>query len=309
MNTLYPAEPLNAKERYEYWQDVVCTTYGPTANKPLTDKAFEGCLNVKNVGAVTFSRIQSIPIEYNRERAGENCDQFFLSVTLCEETFVSQSGRDSKQTFGDIVLYDGSQPYSCAFPKGDDQIVLVIPRPLLLAHMPKANEFVSRTLSIASPLGRLANAMLMEAWNAPTLEALTGEKLNGALLDVMSTAFETAFREPDSSVRRHQVVQLQRIKEYLLDNLHDSGLTINSVAQATYVAPRTVNRLFASEGTTAIRWLWTQRLVACHDALLAGRFTQVTEAAFSFGFTNLSHFSFAFKRAYGVTPQQLLPAH
>jgi AraC-like DNA-binding protein len=150
--------------------------------------------------------------------------------------------------------------------------------------------------------------MLMEAWNASALEVLVGEKLNGALLDVISTAFETAFPEPKPSVKRYQMLQLQRIKEYLLGNLHDSKMTIDSVAQATYVAPRTINRLFASEGTTAIRWLWTQRLVACHDALLAGRFNQVTEAAFSFGFTNLSHFSFAFKRTYGVTPQQLLQA-
>lgn len=306
MNTLFPIPNLAAKERYEYWQDVVCTTYGPTTNKCLSDQRFDGALDVRTIGGVTYSRIQSIPIEYNRPQPGDHCDQFFLTLTLCEETFVSQAGRDSRQALGDMVLYDGAQPYRNVFPKGDNQIVVVIPRPLLLSHMPKANDFVSRTLSMQSPLGRLANSMVMEMWNAPVLPAAAGQRLNSSLLDVMATAFETAFAHSEPAVKPHQAIQLQRIKQYLLDNLHDPQLTIDAIALATFVSPRTLNRLFASEGTTAIRWLWTQRLGACHQALLAGRFSQVTEAALSFGFTNLSHFSHAFKRAYGVTPQQLL---
>ncbi|GAB7529348.1 helix-turn-helix domain-containing protein [Pseudomonas sp. 3A(2025)] len=308
MNTLFPVANLAAKERYEYWQDVVCATYGPVTNKRLSDQRFDGALEVRTVGNMSYSRIQSIPIEYNRQHAGEGCDQFFLTVTLCEETFVSQAGRDSRQELGDMVLYDGAQPYINSFPNGDHQIALVIPRPLLLSHMPKANDFLSRTLSTQSPLGRLANSMIMEMWRAPALPATASQRLNNSLLDVMATAFETAFARQESAVKPHQVSQLQRIKEYLLDNLHDPQLTIDAIAQATFVSSRTLNRLFASEGTTAIRWLWMQRLSACHQALLSGRFDQVTEAALSFGFTNLSHFSHAFKRAYGVTAQQLLRA-
>jgi len=52
--------------------------------------------------------------------------------------------------------------------------------------------------------------------------------------------------------------------------------------------------------------LWQQRLSTCHDALLRGQFRQVSEAALSFGFSNLSHFSKVFKNAYGMSPQQLL---
>lgn len=308
MATLFPVTGLSAEERYEYWHDVVCKAYGPTRNRPLDDSAFDGSLEVKNIGGIQYSKIQSTPIAYDRPRATEHCEQFFLSLTLCSETLVEQSGRESKQTRGDIVLYDGSKPYSCSFPGGDDQIVLVVPRQLLLTHVPRADEFLSRTLSIDSPLGRLATSMLTEVWCAPNIAAAAGPRLNASLLDVVSTAFDSAFGISKPAVKPRQAIQLQRVKEFLLDNLQDPALTIDSIAQVACVAPRTLNRLFASEGTTAIRWLWTQRLIGCHDALIAGRYSQVTDAAFSYGFTNLSHFSHAFKKAYGISPQTLLRA-
>ena len=309
MTTLLPLQTLSTRERYEYWQDVVCTTYGPTTNKRLSDQRFDGELEVRPRAGVTYSRIQSIPIEYHRRQAVENCDQFFLTLTLGEQTFLSQAGRDSRQGPGDMVLYDGAQPYSAAFPDGDSQLVLVIPRPMLLNHLPRAPEFLSRTLAVQSPLGRLANTLFMEAWHAPVLPEPAGQRLNASLLDVRATAFETAFAQPGPNLKTHQAARLQRAKQYLLDHLHDPQLSIDAVAQAVFVAPRTLNRLFASEGPTAARWLWAQRLSGCHQALLSGRFSQVTEAALSFGFTNLSHFSHAFKRTYGVTPQQLLRSH
>jgi AraC-like DNA-binding protein len=72
------------------------------------------------------------------------------------------------------------------------------------------------------------------------------------------------------------------------------------------MAPRTLNRLFAGEGATPIRWLWQQRLAASFTALVEGRVGQVTDAALSFGFSDLSHFSRAFKAQFGHSPQFVL---
>lgn len=67
-----------------------------------------------------------------------------------------------------------------------------------------------------------------------------------------------------------------------------------------------MNRLFAAEGTTAMQWLWQQRLQASYRQLAEVRVHRVADAALSFGFSNLSNFSRAFKREFGIQPNSLL---
>ena len=66
-----------------------------------------------------------------------------------------------------------------------------------------------------------------------------------------------------------------------------------------------LNRLFAREGSTPIRWLWQQRLAGAYQALAERRFGGVTDVAPSFGFSDVSHFSRAFKEAFGTAPASM----
>ncbi|MBI6741713.1 helix-turn-helix domain-containing protein [Pseudomonas syringae] len=306
MVMIFPAEPLRPEDRFDAWQEVVSSTYGLVASQPLNEAPFDGRLNVRGQGSVTFTRIQSSPLHYRRLQQDRESDHFLLTLSLCPDALVVQNDRESRQGAGDIVLYDSAQPYACSYPEGDDQIVLTVPRKLLLQHIPSAECLVCRTLDGRSALGRVAAVVLTEAWNAEGLSDPLSERLNASLLDVLSTAFDSVFGDTDIRRQSHQMQQLQRIKQFLLNNLPDTGLTAENIALATHVSPRTLNRLFAQEGTTAIRWLWQQRLSACHDALLKRHVRRVSDAALNFGFTNLSHFSRAFKNAYGIPPQQLL---
>ncbi|KTB82966.1 helix-turn-helix domain-containing protein [Pseudomonas syringae pv. syringae] len=306
MAMIFPAEPLRPEDRFDAWQEVVSSTYGLVASQPLNEAPFDGRLNVRGQGSVTFTRIQSSPLHYRRLQQDRESDHFLLTLSLCPDALVVQNDRESRQGAGDIVLYDSAQPYACRYPEGDDQIVLTVPRKLLLQHIPSAERLVCRTLDGRSALGRVASVVLTEAWNAEGLSEPLSERLNASLLDVLSTAFDSVFGDTDIRRQSHQMQQLQRIKQFLLNNLPDTGLTAENIALATHVSPRTLNRLFAREGTTAIRWLWQQRLSACHDALLKRHVHRVSDAALNFGFTNLSHFSRAFKNAYGIPPQQLL---
>ncbi|WP_425220189.1 helix-turn-helix domain-containing protein [Ralstonia solanacearum] len=55
-----------------------------------------------------------------------------------------------------------------------------------------------------------------------------------------------------------------------------------------------------------MRWLWQQRLLAGYQALAAGRGYRVSEVALMCGFTHFSHFSRAFRQAFGMLPTDLL---
>jgi len=86
-------------------------------------------------------------------------------------------------------------------------------------------------------------------------------------------------------------------------NLHDPALDVGSIARALNTSPRTLNRAFAANGTTPMRWLWRQRLDAAHRALALDRARSVMDIAFSYGFSDVSHFNRVFRKAFGTSPR------
>jgi len=126
------------------------------------------------------------------------------------------------------------------------------------------------------------------------------KSFRAAALDIVATALDLEADDLSS-----QGGQLEKIKQYILANLPDPELTTERIAHANHIAPRTLNRLFAADGTTPIRWLWQQRLSASFIALAEGQVSQVTDAAMNFGFNDLSHFSRTFKKIVRLLPHSL----
>ncbi|WP_416982479.1 helix-turn-helix domain-containing protein [Streptomyces sp. T028] len=97
-----------------------------------------------------------------------------------------------------------------------------------------------------------------------------------------------------------------RIKGFIEDHLTDPDLTPRTIAAAHHLSVRHVHRLFQQEGTTVSGWIRHRRLEACRRAL--GRPARdapaLTAVAHRFGFTSYSHFSRAFRAAYGMSPRE-----
>ena len=100
--------------------------------------------------------------------------------------------------------------------------------------------------------------------------------------------------------------QLARIKKYMKDHLSDADLSLARISKDQNVSVRTLARLFADIGATPMGWLQSQRLSSAYSAIAEKKVESVTEAAFSFGFNDLSHFGRVFKKTYGHAPNKLL---
>lgn len=287
------------------WQLLVDETYGATTNQALSEEKFQGELLGRGLGGLQATRIASTPMRYERATPSSKTDSYFITLTLCEEAYLEQGGRHSIQRSGDIVIYDGAKPYTCSFPAGDDQIVLAVPRQKLLGHLGRSEQLVSRTLSSGAPLGRLAGTMMREVLDTGPLPCNAAERLGESVLEVIANAFEVTFLEQETRPHHH-VEQLKRAKRHVLSNLGDATVTLDTVAHAVHISPRTLSRLFAREGETFSRWLWRQRLEQCHALLVNRQCRSVTEVALGAGFANVAHFSRVFRQAYGFPPSRLL---
>jgi AraC-like DNA-binding protein len=99
---------------------------------------------------------------------------------------------------------------------------------------------------------------------------------------------------------------LMRIRNYILAHLGDEDLSPSRIAADHRISGRYLGKLFESERTTVSKWIWTQRLEATRRALLLPEFAdrRVSEVAYAYGFNDMSHFSFSFRKRFCCTPRQ-----
>ncbi|MCR4471584.1 helix-turn-helix domain-containing protein [Burkholderia sp. SCN-KJ] len=299
---------VNERERYGYWHETVCRLVCRTDTRRTEDDLFQASVRRSALGRLSLSTIECSALEYDRSSITLQqapIDDFLISVLLEGEGRLSQAGRDTIARPGEFVMYDTARPYIYEFPQPYKLHLLQVPRNLMLSHLPNAENLTAITISKDSPLGAIVNATLagaisldMSGKDAPAF------KLASSLLNVISATFEHDITGFDAGTDR-LVGLRERAKRHMLAHLDDPDLEIDSIARAVGASARSLSRAFATDGTTAIRWLWQQRLQASYRTLLEAKSTRIADVAIKYGFSNFSHFSRVFRQAYGYPPSEL----
>ena len=104
-----------------------------------------------------------------------------------------------------------------------------------------------------------------------------------------------------------RAARLAAIKQDVLSNLADPGLSIAAVASRHALSARYVHRLFESEGVSYTEYVVRQRLQRARRMLLDPRLADVPigTIAFNVGFGDLSYFNRAFRRQFSGTPSEV----
>lgn len=309
-------EMVAPRERFTYWREAVCDVFvrlecdriGGRIGGRVGDTPFTGTIATRPLGAIQLSEIASQPQHVTRTPrliARSPQDDLLAVLQLEGSGVVSQDGRSAALAVGDFCLFDSVRPYTLHFDGAFRQLVLQFPRAALAERLGRPERFAAVAVRGATPAGGLAAAYLRALSECCRgLDAPVEERIAATTLDLLATTLADAAGGA-ALLGAQRAAALARARTLTLARLGDAELAPAAIASALGLAPRSLHRLFAAEGTSFMRWVLDRRLTACArdlgDPRQAGR--NVSDIALGHGFSDLAHFSRAFRRRYALAPR------
>jgi len=293
-------------ERLEYWQEVVCKKYvSASAATDLDNEAFSGSLISREVGPLVVAEL-SAPLHFWSRKPwhvrNDGQEVFIVSLIRRGGGELSQLGRTVRLGEGDLAIYDSSAPFDYALHASTQ--LIKVPKRLLESKLANTRDLVAKKIERGDPLTAILGDLISTTLTlelSDDVGAVAAKRLSNAIVDLLVSVYDLR-RETVSEPSR----PLEKVMRFARANLDSVDLTPDKLATAGAISVRTLNRMFGGLGTTPMRWVWSQRLEASRTSLAQGQVTSVTEAAFAHGFSELAHFSRSFKKAFGVTPHEIL---
>jgi AraC-like DNA-binding protein len=220
---------------------------------------------------------------------------------------IEQDGRDATLQPGDIALLDPRLPYIGRFSAGSATLVLKVPRRPLEARTGRTRELTVRSLKPQATETGLTSALLAALPEyveglAPSAE----EVVRDQVLDLLAMSLLKATQHHMLRVSNPRSVVLLNVRAAIDARLTDPNLTPQKVAAAAAVSVRYANDVLEEANTSIQRLIQTRRLALCRQALQdpSQRHRTVSDIAYSWGFSDMTHFGRKFKAAFGVLPSE-----
>jgi len=305
MTTSFSTNDVDPWDRVSYWVDVASKTFfNHGFSAPARE--FVGTLKGGELDTLKLIECECGPCDVTRTHRDINqdgIDDYILCIRLKGRSEYSQGEHRLVVEPGTMVLQDAGRPLHVRFLQQSTSLFVTLPRGAVESRLGRASSL--RATSVCRPVpGITAEFLRLLTSRVKAIDAPAHTPLAEQAIDLIAMAFNTGDDAPaPTSVRAGA---LSRLKAAVDARLNDPGLRPAQVAAAAGISVRYANALLAEEGTSIERYIMHRRLQCCRqsleDPLQVHR--MVSEIAFSWGFSDLSHFSRRFRSVFAVTPSE-----
>lgn len=305
---------MGGRDALAYWQDVICRTFVELDCQSGSSSSFRGEVVSRSLGELTLSTMASNQIALNRTRSrisaarDEHC---LIVVQLRGQTRAEQDGRSFILETGDFALFDSARPYSAELAEGFQHLVLKLPRETLRRRIGALELVTARRIPGQAGLGRIVSSYLagMQAELA-ALDASARARLAETSIELVAAALADVVPPIRAASSTARVALLARAKAFIAANIQRENLGPGGIAAAVGVSERYLRQLFAEDGLSLTRYVWSCRLERCKAALSdrAQAHRAISDIAFGWGFNDMSHFSRYFREHAGLSPKEFREA-
>jgi AraC-like DNA-binding protein len=264
---------------------------------------------ITDLGKISLCSARSNATTIHRTRTLVRDDaepRIFLSLQVSGTSMIIQGGREAVLRPGDFALFDTTAPYTLVNDQGIHAHYFRIPRSELALPTDVISRVTASRLGEGHAMAELASTYFQRLAGSHALQSLPNADLVGQpSIELIRAVVATHLDEPRLAKEPLQATLEFRIMEYVRAHLAEHDLTAARIAAAHNISVRHLYGILARSGITLGEWVRVRRLEECRNELAKPGAEHMTIASIAqrWGFANPTHFSRAFREAYGMSPR------
>lgn len=304
----YSTDAFPPRNRFAYWREVLTQRFVRLRPERTEESAFFGRIHSHQFGDCSFSMVEAgfqRVVRGKSEIACSTNEVVFLNLHLSGTGYYQQGPAEFRLAAGDLFVIDGERPFLLGCPDPLAQISVKFPRPLLSGLLDRSDDIGGLFIPRSSYIGRLLGSFITHHWgNCPTAPPTRNHATVEQLAQL--AAYEAG--------RRRRVVPLPRqaihaglyaaAVRHIATFSDLSALTPKAVAADLGISIRTLQEIFRTRNNAIGRQIQKSKLDRAVTMLRAPEHASkpIGDIAFAAGFNELSHFTHAFVRRFGMPP-------
>jgi AraC family transcriptional regulator, positive regulator of tynA and feaB len=307
---LFSTNSVHPRDRLAFWREEATKALVAHEFSTPIGRNYRGEISAASLGNLDLAALQS---DEARVVRSQRCIKFADDddLLLCRQVSGSlrmhQDGREAASRPGDLCILDPRRRFALDATTNTHILIFKTPRSEMQARLGEIAKYTATPISLGQPVAALASDFLaMLPAHANAINISTGAMIAKQALDLAALAFQTV-GNTIAQLSSPRATTLLRLKSIIETNLHNPAFKPTTAAQAAGISVRYANVLLANEGTSLERYIMLRRLERCRQVLLnpAHLSRTVSGIAYSYGFSDLSHFTRRFKKQFGCTPSEI----
>ena len=303
----------HSSDRVHRWASLVSETFCTFAIQARQETKFHVSVQTRADGGFGVARFTTIAGRAQLERTAavirsDPRDSYVLYVSVTGDHELQQRNRRAICSPGSMALVATAEPFVHTKFGDNDTSYLSMPAAFVDQRLVHGEDACGRTVGAREGLGRLAADTVLALQREASLMNATqflGAARAAADLVLLAVCGAAELTSRDRSIR---VSNLARAKRIIRARLGEADLSLSDIASECGLSLRYLHDLFRDDGRTVREYLQLERLQAARALLERSPVgtTTVTDVCMMCGFSTPSQFSTAFKRAFGLSPRDVV---
>jgi len=306
MRRIFSTDDFEPRDRYDCWHEVVCRHVIPHDSVPDCRSTFAASLDaavLADLALVAFDA-GSIFCRHEKHHLDETADELILVRQTRGQMVIQQGDRTVSLDPGEMTLVEPRVPYNARLGPGTSVLVTKFPRRNLLERVGRIDRFVARKLTTeCGQTGLLSDFLRVLPAHTEALGA-TAVQVSDQLLDLLAAGLWKLGGDEIARVASSRALLRMQLRAVIERSVEDHTIDANAIAKSVGIGLRYANAILSEDDTSVGRLLQARRLEHCRRALAdpLKMHRNISDIAYSLGFTDMTHFGRRFRQAFGMLP-------